>query len=148
MRPPPATTARAAVVLDALADHIDKVLQAFNDFGVLTKWQPTDESPVEYEIAKLARNFGPGGPWDGADASHAAASAVLFTNQAGMHLEGIADLLRARHVVVPSVRQAIDGDRTRYGCTSMRSTTLPARVHARLRRAGRQASCFGRLGDV
>lgn len=101
MRPPPATTARAAVVLDALADHIDKVLQAFYDFGVLTRWQPTDGSPVEYEKAKLARKFGPGGSWDGADASHAAANAVLFTNQAGMHLEGIADLLRARHVVVP-----------------------------------------------
>lgn len=103
MRPPPPTTLAADAVLDGLADHIDKVINAYQLFGSRTGWKATHDSPVAYEKAKLARKLGPGGPWDGADASHAAASAVLFTNQAGLHLEGIADVLRARHVVVPVV---------------------------------------------
>lgn len=103
MRPPPPTTPAADAVLDGLAGHIDKVIDAYQQFGSRTAWRATDDSPVAYEKLMLARKFGPGGAWDGADASHAAASAVLFTNQAGLHLEGIADLLRARHVVVPIV---------------------------------------------
>lgn len=103
MRPPPPTTPAADAVLDGLASHIDKVIEAYQRFGSRTAWRGTGDSPVAFEKLKLGRQFGPGGSWDGADASHAAASAVLFTNQAGLHLEGVADLLRARHVAVPIV---------------------------------------------
>lgn len=103
MRPASPTTAAANAVLDGLADHIDKVIDSYQAFGSRTAWRATDGSPVALEKLNLARKMGPGRQWDGDDASHAAASAVLFTNQAGMHLEGIADVLRARHVVVPPV---------------------------------------------
>ncbi|MEV4266635.1 hypothetical protein [Kribbella sp. NPDC049584] len=86
-------------MLDSLADHIDKILDRFYDFGVRSNWTETDDSPLVYERRWLSRHYGPDVYWDGSAANYAASSGVLFTAVSGQHLEGLRLLLRAREVI-------------------------------------------------
>lgn len=86
-------------MLDALASHIDKVLDAFHEFGVRTRWKETVDSPLENERIGALRQYGPGGGWDAATPNYAGSNGVLFTAVAGQHLEGISALLRAREII-------------------------------------------------
>jgi hypothetical protein len=97
-RPGPDVGGAAIIVLDALAQHISTVLDAFYDFGVATGWQPTADSAMKFEEAALTRQYGPDAYWDGTDAAYASSASVIFTAVAGQHLEGIRTLLDAREV--------------------------------------------------
>jgi len=94
-------TREAAEILTALWEHIDRILLAYRLFGDDTRWAATDMSPVAREKHALTRQLGPAGLWDERDASHAAAEAVHFTNQAADYLRGIAALLRAVELDAP-----------------------------------------------
>lgn len=99
MRPGPHVPPSQAVVLDNLVAHIDKILDAFYDFGSRTDWQATDDSQLIFERWKLSKQYGPGGDWDTSAADYAAYSGVLFTAVAGQHLEALRLLLDAREVI-------------------------------------------------
>lgn len=90
-----------AAILDALSDHVDRVLDAFADFGTRTMWTPTDDSPFEHDKWRLARQYGPSLYWDDEAANYVSANGVLFTSVAGQHLEALRVVLRAREVVFP-----------------------------------------------
>lgn len=119
MRPRSHVPAGQALVLDALGNHIEKVLDKFYDFGVRTGWKETDDSPLAEERSRMAKQYGPGRitptravrHWDGSSAGHAAASCLLFTAVAGQHLEGIRLMLRAREVIfapAPPARSVLE----------------------------------------
>lgn len=101
MRPGPHVPASQALILDGLADHIDKVLDAFYDFGVRTKWESSPDSPLDSDRRRLRRQYGPNAYWTEEAANYAAGNGVLFTAVAGQHLEALRVVLRERHVVFP-----------------------------------------------
>lgn len=101
MRPQTQIHPREAAILDGLADHIDKVLDAFAEFGTRTKWESTEHSPLAYDRWRLLRQYGPTLNWDDEAADYASVNGVLFTSVAGQHLEALRVVLRAREVVFP-----------------------------------------------
>lgn len=111
MRARPKTTPAIDAVLDGLVGHIDKCLDAYEDFGRRTRWEAQPGAPVEYETGRLRRQMGPGRLWDGTEANRAAVITTLFTQQAAEHLEAVQSLIKARQVtfsVAPLTRSIVE----------------------------------------
>jgi hypothetical protein len=113
VRAKPSATGHVGAVLDGLGAHIDKVLDAHDDFGQRTRWVAVDGSALEYERWLMARQFGPAGfdSWDGSEAPQAAEIAALFGQQAAQHLDAIRVLLHEREVMfslAPLVRSILE----------------------------------------
>lgn len=119
-RPPASVGVGHAKVLDALADHIDKVLDHYSEFGFSTDWKPAQNSPLKWEEKRLERQFGPGTVeqktywrgtstarrtvkraryWDDSAAGRAAESCLLLTSLSAQYLEGLRVLLNERQVI-------------------------------------------------
>jgi hypothetical protein len=101
MRARPSAPGHVGEMLDALATHIDNVLDAHDDYGRRTRWEAAPGSPLEYEQSRMRRQMGPSGTaaWDGSDASLAAEIAALFGQLAAQHLDAIRVLLIEREVM-------------------------------------------------
>lgn len=99
MRAKPVAVGRPADILDGLAGHIDKVLDAYDAFGKRTRWLASIDSPLEGERARLQRKMGPSGVWDGQEAVQAGEMGALFGQLAAQHLEAIRVLLISREVM-------------------------------------------------
>lgn len=148
MRPKTDVSERAAALLDAWADHIDVVLDAQWDLmGGGHHWVPDPNSTLEWVRARLTKKFGPVGIWDGAEAESSGRLATLMLAVSGQHLEGIADLLRARQVVfpvAPLARSIVESAGRTFWLIDPRATEsrdLAARVWmVRLENATRQVS--------
>lgn len=99
MRAKPTAPGATGVLLDALAAHVDKVLDAHDDFGRRTRWRAKVDSPLEEESQRMKRHYGPGGDWRGEQARHAGEIASLFSLAAAQHLDAIRVLLENREVI-------------------------------------------------
>lgn len=100
-RPGPRIDAHEAVVFDALADHMDRMLDEYWRYSQSTEWKTTDHSPVEYFAERMTRQFGPGGAavWGRDPAHYSAWSSWLFLVVLAQRLNAILILLRSRQVV-------------------------------------------------
>lgn len=98
-------------MLDGLVGHIDKCLDAYEDFGRRTRWEAQPGSPFEYETGRLRRHIGPGRHWNGTEANRAAVISTLFTQQAAEHLEAVQSLIKERQVtfsIAPLTRSIVE----------------------------------------
>src|SRR5690349_5221990 len=59
-RPRPYVSGDQAIILDATANHIEKVLDHYSDFGFATDWGPAAGCPLHSEGDRLKRQYGPG----------------------------------------------------------------------------------------
>jgi hypothetical protein len=100
-RPRPQVSAEDSAAFDAYASLIGDSLDAFWAWVEDTRWAPAPKSPYEYEKWLMSRQYGPGGPWDGGDVESALALSSTFLSLAAQYLEGVRELLLARHVIVP-----------------------------------------------
>jgi len=99
MRPHPEAVGHTGVVLDALSDHIDKVLEAYNDFAQATQWKQTEMAPATWESELLRKQYGPGACWTGQDALKDYGVSVVYLAVAAQHMESIRLMLDARLVI-------------------------------------------------
>lgn len=119
-RPRPYVSSDQSLILDATANHIDRVLDHYADFGFSTDWRPAADSPLRYDEMRLLRQYGPGSLvkktewtggqlrtrmvaqsryWDSSAAGYASESCLLLTSLAGQYLEALRILLRDREVL-------------------------------------------------
>lgn len=99
MRAKPIAGGHTADILDGLASHIDKVLDAYDAFGRRTRWTASHDSPLQDERVRLQRKMGSSGVWDGKEAGQAGEMSALFGQLAAQHLEAVRVLLISREVI-------------------------------------------------
>lgn len=76
-----------AAVIEALARHMAKILDAFRTFSrVHPRWATAAESPAAEVSTLLQRQLGPSGVWPGDAADYAADAALLFLVAQSDHL--------------------------------------------------------------
>ncbi|MGB3764522.1 MAG: hypothetical protein WA966_15010 [Ornithinimicrobium sp.] len=123
-RPRSYASSDQANILDATANHVDKILDHYADFGFSTDWGPADVSLLRWEEGRLKRQIGPGTVktstywtgtakakrtvkttryWDSSAAGRAAESCLLMTSQSAQYLEALRVLLRDRQVIFAPV---------------------------------------------
>lgn len=111
MRAATVAEGHVAEILDGLAVHIDKCLDALDQFGSDTRWEEGEDSPLAYERKRMMKQYGPGGDWEGREARRAGEIASLFGQLTAQHLEAIRVLLIRREVlfsIAPLTRSILE----------------------------------------
>jgi hypothetical protein len=101
MRHPASVPAADAAVLDAMAEHISLVLDAWDEMARFTRWEATPDSYCADERRRLRRHYGPGGDWADVASRYASGTANTMLAVGAQHLEAVVVLLRGRQVIFP-----------------------------------------------
>ena len=76
-----------AVIIDAIAEHMRRILDAFRSFGrECPTWKVADESQLGKERERLLRHIGPGGAWTSHAADYVSDAGLLFLLAQSDHL--------------------------------------------------------------
>jgi hypothetical protein len=76
-----------AAIIDAIAEHMRRILDAFRSFGrEYPTWKVADESQLGKERERLLRHIGPGGAWTPHAADYVSDAGLLFLLAQSDHL--------------------------------------------------------------
>jgi hypothetical protein len=86
-----------AVIIDALADHMERILTGLHAFGGPDSgWAVAGDSPVVDEQELLVRQYGPKGAWSADAATYVGDAALLFLTAQADHFR-VLHLIYAQH---------------------------------------------------
>lgn len=98
------------MILNAMADYYQKVVEGLQSFAQQTQWIEGERSQFEWDRTNLTRQFGPDGSWDESDAVHGVSIAWVHLATGARYLTGIATLLRNGEVLClpPLIRSVFE----------------------------------------